>query len=365
MQNEICLRSARKAVWGGAAVLLAATVIVTAGCEGALRGGTINWPDKPRTAPPIVVPAPVDTPMPVPAPVPDPTVPEWRPSRDELMNIRANFISLRDEHGRIMLSWFWPFLDRETQLEWNRVWRANGVTHIVLCPIAQYPGYWAAGGDVRWDAGRYAEFNRQALNDHLIPVNMYATGDGGSDEDIDLHFTDYDRALSERDLLRFVWRVPGFEVVGPGAGWPSRSLSKALQLLCADHSGPIGVHLQPERAVGSSHPLESDDPWQGDEPEFYRKHGGECVDSLLYQTPHGSKLLSGNEWEDRFIEILDRLGLGLRGWRKVGISFFEVNGYDFYHNQSTTDDATRLATRAKALCDERGVACTFGNGLPR
>ncbi len=322
-------------------------------------------------APPVPtpVPPPVVTPVPEPPPAPVPA-PEWRPTAAEVLAIRANFISLRDEHGRIMLSWFWPWLDAETQAEWVRVWKATGITHIVLCPVASYPGYWHPGGDVRADPGRFVEFARSVLAQELVPVLFYATGDGGSDADIDTYFAGYDRALRERDLLRSVWRVPGFEVVGPGGGWRSASLSRALVTLCADHSGPIGVHLQPERATGASYPVEADDPWQGDEAGFWTRFGGECVDALLYQTPHGPKLLDLNRtgpdsWEDRWIEILDRLGVGGRGWRKVGLSFFETNGYDFYHNWSTTMDADQLATRAKQLCDERGVVCTFGNGVPR
>lgn len=318
--------------------------------------------------PPDVTPPPVVAPT-LPTP-PEHPQPAWRPSPAEVADIRANFISLYDEHGRIMLSWFWPGLDRDTQLEWERVWRANGVTHVVLCPVASYPDYWAPTFDWRADPGRYAEANRQLLDDHFIPINFYATGDGGSDADIQQFFPGYEKALTERGLVPFVWRVPGFEVVGPGAGWRSAHLSTALQLLCLDRSGPIGLHLQPERAVGSSHPLEADDPWQGDEPGFYRAHGGECVDALLYETPHGDKLLNPaltgtDSWTDRFVEILDRLGVGKRGWPKVGVSFFETNGYDFYKGRSTTADATRLANEAQRLCLERGVVCTFGNGVPR
>lgn len=159
--------------------------------------------------------------------------------------------------------------------------------------------------------------------------------------------------------------VPGFEVVGPGGGWNSAELSRGLETIHARRpEAVVGVHLQPERATGASHPVESNDPWLGGEPEFWRSHGGQYADVLLYQTPHGSKLLTGNDWEDRWIEILDRLGIGALGWRRVGVNFFEVTTFDYYRGGAQDADNVRLANRAKQLCDVRGVPCTFGSGIP-
>src|SRR5262249_28340070 len=64
--------------------------------------------------------------------------PPTPPSHETVMNIRANFASMRDSQGRIMLSWFWPMLDARTRTEWLQRYREAGYTHLLRCPIMQY-----------------------------------------------------------------------------------------------------------------------------------------------------------------------------------------------------------------------------------
>jgi hypothetical protein len=248
----------------------------------------------------------------------------------------------------------------------------------------QYPGYWARGGDWRWDPGRFAEAAREVLDAHLVPILFLSSGEGGTGWELGpTGLVDgYIKALKERGLLPYVWLVPGFEVVGPSGGWSSHELSTALLTIHGLAPGiPLGVHLQPERPAGASRPLEADDPWHGDELQFWTSHGGEYVDALLYQTQHGRDLLAPDgardpyvcrggvnpcgQWEGRWIEVLERLGVGGHGWRQVSLSFFEVTGSDYFRNRATDEDVVRLSNRARQLCGEWGVRCTYGNGLPR
>lgn len=292
-----------------------------------------------------------------------------RPTRERVLAIRANFLSMRDSSGLTMLSWFYPSLDPERKADWRACWQAAGLTHVVLCPVMQYPGYLLPWADFRSQPDAYAAANAELLDAGFIPINYMTSGDRGSFSDVARYWPGLLAAL--QPYAPYIWVVPGFEVVGPGGGWTSAQLSQGLQALHAQlPAAALGVHLQPERATGASHPVESDDPWRGDdEAGFWMRYGGEFADALLYQTPHGRKLLDPNgegpdvgAWEDRWVEILDRLGVGARGWRKVPCSFFEVSGYDYYHGNATDADVVRLSARAKQLADSRGVTITFGNG---
>jgi hypothetical protein len=293
-----------------------------------------------------------------------------RPSRDLVKNIRANFIGPHDSHGRVLFSPFFASLPRNEQLEWEAIWRGQGCTHLVLSVAYSYPGSPIPGGDYRQRPDEFAQLVSQVLDDGFVPIVFLSSGDGGTASEIRTTWPAFFQALEPESS--YLWEVPGFEVVGPGGGWRSKDLSDALLVIHAGNPrAAVGVHLQPERATGSSNPVEADDPWHGDEVGFWRSQGGQFADALLYQAPHGSKLLNPNgagpgvgAWENRWIEILDRLGVGGHGWRKVPLSFFEVSGFDYYRGKATDLDQTRLATRAKALADQRGVTITFGNGLP-
>lgn len=276
--------------------------------------------------------------------------------------IRANFCGMRDGQGRIMFDPYWIALDDEERADWVARKQAAGLTHLVLCPVANYPGMAWNPVDLRAHPDVFATHVRRALDHGFFPIVMLTTGDGGSADDIDTYWPGLCAALAPLQDSLIV--TPGFEVVGPGAGWTSAQLSKGLRTLKRLlPRALLGVHLQPERATGASYPLEADDPWQGDEAAFWRSHGGELADVFLYQSPHGTKLLQGDGWEDRWIEILDRLGVGGRGWRTVPCCWFETIAYDFCKGRASEADGTRLAARARELAEARGVTITFGNGV--
>jgi hypothetical protein len=294
-----------------------------------------------------------------------------RPARETVLNIRANLIGPHDSKGRVMFAPFWASLPRDEQLDWEAIWRAQGCTHLPLAVAYSYPGSPIPGGDYRGRPTEFAALVSQVLDDGFVPIVFLSSGDAGTAAEIQTSWPALLQALAQESP--YIWEVPGFEVVGPGGAWRSRQLSDALLAIhLGNPAAALGVHLQPERATGSSSPIEPDDPWHGDHAGFWTSNGGEFVTALLYETPHGRKLLDPNGaginiggWEDRWIEVLDRLGVGGRGWPKVPISFFEVSGYDYYRGLATDADQARLARRAKALADQRGVVVTFGNGLPR
>lgn len=323
---------------------------------------------------------------PAPAPI--------RPSKEQILDVKANMISMRDATGTVMLSWFWPLLSPEQQADWESRWRAAGLTHVVMCPVMQYPGYPLAA-DWRTEPDRFAGAVTGLLGRGFIPVIQMTSGDGGTGQDVDIFWPGLLGALSP--VLPYVMLSCGFEVVGPGGGWRSAELSRGLITLHNVQPGAIGVHLQPERATGASYGgsgtqaqtppgyvwhdyqdptqpgigafIEDDDPWQGDEAGFWKAHGGQFADCLLYQTPHGRKLLDVDAqgvggWEDRWIEIIDRLGIGAKGWRKVALCLFEKTGYDYWHGHATDADVVRTSNRGRDLCTARGVTCSFGDGLP-
>jgi hypothetical protein len=292
------------------------------------------------------------------------------PSHETVMNIRANFASMRDSQGRTMLSWFWPMLDARTRTEWLQRYRGAGYTHLLLCPVMQYPGYWVPWGDLRNTPARFADYVQEAVAAGFSPIIEMTSGDGGSAGDIDRYWPGLLAELNRRQLLPYTWLSPGFETVGPGGGWSSAELSKGLialhQLAPAAH---IMVHLQPERATGASHPVEPDDPWQGDEAGFWTSNGGQFAEALFYQTPHGGKLLdrAGTApgvagWEDRWIEVLDRLGIGARGWRKVYLVLGEKTAFDYYRDNATDNDVTYTSAAGARHAAARGVVIGFGDG---
>ncbi len=299
-----------------------------------------------------------------------------RPTPQQVRSIKANYGSSHDARGRLVFDPYYITLSDEERRDWRQLKHAQQLTHVVLCPVAKYPSYPRGfpaipPRDLRAEPQTFVRYVSELLDDRLVPIIFLTTGDSGSAADVETYWPGLLSAL-EREA-RYVWLVPGFEVVGPGGGWTSAQLSHGLQVIHGQRpESALAVHLQPERASGASHPIEADDPWHGDEPGFWRSNGGEFVDALLYQTPHGTKLLDPNGagrgvggWEDRWREILERLGQGHRGWRRVGLSFFEATAFDYHRGNVIDRDVARLSTRAQRLCQQHSVSCTFGNGLPQ
>src|SRR5262249_5151113 len=158
--------------------------------------------------------------------------------------------------------------------EWRELKQRQHLTHVVLCPVARYPNYPHAPGDLRAEPEVFARYVSELLDARLVPVVFLSTGDAGSADDIDRYWPALLRAGAGE--ARYLWLVPGFEVVGPGGGWTSADLSRALRTIhTLRPEAALGLHLQPERTSGASDPIEPDDPWHGDEIGFWRSNGGE------------------------------------------------------------------------------------------
>jgi len=277
-------------------------------------------------------------------------------------DIRANFCGAKDGQGRVMFDVFYISLSDADREDWRKQKASAGLTHILLCPNAGYPGSPIPSRDLRGQPAIFAGYVEEVVNAGFFPIIFMTTGDTGTAADMDIYWPNLAAVLQPYQESLIV--VPGFEVVGPGGGWTSKELSDSLQLLKQLlPNAMLGVHLQPERASGASNPLESDDPWQGDEPGFWRSHGGELVDVFLYQTGHGSSILS-DAWQERWIEVRDRLGVGGHTWKKVPCSFFETVAYDFYHGNCNESRAPIVSGQARDLFEQSETSCTFGNGLP-
>ena len=170
-----------------------------------------------------------------------------------------------------------------------------------------------------------------------------------------------------------IW-CPAFEPVK--GRWTSRNVSEALQAIRAA-IGPdnlLAMHLSPGRASFSSNPVESDDPWQGDEMACWYSDGGEQPDIFLYQSsppPEGDVFdpTIPDSWGERAKEVADRF-LGLPGapdWfaqpRAHGrptLIWMEATASTFIRGQSTEAWAREVAAHAKGLGYQG-----FGNGVPR
>ena len=310
-----------------------------------------------------------------------------RPSLADVYNIKANFLSLRDSLNRVMFSWFLPNLDTATEQDWWAKYQAAGVRHVVLDHNIAYPNYFAPSRDLRGQPDILTSYASRLLDNNFIPIVMLTTGDAGTQIEPDAFWPSYRDSFQRLEPCLIGNNADGtpgtpcavlaigFETGGPCSAWTAAQISHAL--LVGHQLMPNAVWAWegcPERFSGASHPLQADDPWQGNEDAFWTSNGGEFLQIMLYETPHGPMLLdpagaSGQfchlespcgAWEDRWLEGLTGHGFG----RRVPISFFEVTGSDYKGGGVTDDTVLRINDRALRLCQLAGQTCTFGNGLP-
>jgi len=320
---------------------------------------------------------------PAPEPEPEPPVvdapPELVvfPTRAQVLTYRGHLCNLKDSAGRVIWTPSLAGAPPEIRKEWLETIAAHGGTHVPIGPFEggpSYPGvHW---GNPDWTNDPFAirslvfdVLNTKTLAGHgMVPV-LFLDGGGYDPKPRIQEFYEVAHEALE-GLYEHVLCVPcGWEpVVG---SWTSAEVSYALKLWHAIAPGSIiAYHGSPGRLVGSSNPVEADDPWQGGESEFYKTHGGEHIDVALYQTPHGRELYEDCDpnsegcWLDRWRDYVTRIGGGLNGWRQMPIVLFESVAYEYFRNQKTDDDARTIASRAKKICDDAGVPFHWGNGAP-
>jgi len=261
---------------------------------------------------------------------------------------------------------------------WCEVLRANGSTHVLLnVPDGgpSYNGVWDQP-DLWHDLPTYRRVLEACLDRGLAPMIWL---DWGGPSPLPRIHERWPRFAAEMwSLFPYLIGIPACEpVIGD---WSSYEVSESLRLLHGLMPGmAIGYHGSPERLVGSSNPVELDDPWQGGEAEFYREHGGQYIDLACYQTAHGSALYQScgkhsryeledyqcTCWVSRYWEYLIRIAGGYHGWRPMAYCVLESVAYEFIRGQARPEQARDVATIAKDVAEMYGLTVGHGNGLPR
>ena len=322
-------------------------------------------------------PEPPDPPDP-----PDPPGPvEWATGAD-LLRVRGNFCNLWDSAGRIVYTPALTGASPSVFADWMRIQREAGSTHVFFGPLTAgpaYPGVPWSNPDFWSDLPRFRAFVEQVLNTPsadgkgLRPVIFV-----GNDTFAQSHFNQWqDLADALAGLHEYLIVLPAWEpVIG---GWTSNELSQGLvELGQCFPTAVLAWHGSPTRWVGSSNPLEDDDPWQGGESDFFKEHGGESVQLAFYQTPHGSDIYTpcecpnaelkfGHEdecWLNRWEDGVSRLGTGYNGWRVLDVVLYETVAYEAFRGQATSQQAREVARAGKTVSDKWGIETGYGNGLP-
>lgn len=324
------------------------------------------------------------------APVPSPPV-TWR-TGEALLDVHGNFCNLADSQNRIIftpaLLTLWLQADAASWHDWVDRLKAAGTTHVFVSPAWNYPGSPIAGADVRANPAMFHGFLTALLREGFSPVVFLSDASHGQDE-IDQYWPGLLEGV--KDLWPYVILIPAWEPI-PGTAWSPETLSYALETM--HRLAPTAVlayHGSPERATGvGKDDSEGPDPWQHNEAGFWTDHGGQYLSMLFYETEHGGYLLdpitqwnadadvygacgsapSGyptnlDRWVNRWAEVLYRSGSGHCGWRQVRVVLAETVAFDVYHGHAVPAEATRVAADGLRVCQQFGVACTFGNGGPQ
>lgn len=300
-----------------------------------------------------------------------------RPTKAQQLAVAANFCNIYCADGVTpMFTDFLPKADEQGRFdEWLDLQIAAGSTHLTYSPFGAYRDY--MGGGFNWldQPDRFADLTRRvtlrASQSGVAMTPILFLDDGGPDPRprIDRYWPPIAQALRAQGVIDRCFIVPAWEPVK--GDWTSADLSYALQRIhewfpeCL-----MGWHGSPDRWVGSSNPLEPDDPWQGAESDFWKSHGGEYLDICFYQT-QADAVFSPNCnpeddscWLNRWTDGVMRLGNGLNGWRIVPICLAEGPAYSFIREQSTPAQAREWATSGRDLAASYGVTVSYMNGLP-
>lgn len=349
--------------------LMLALVLLSAAC-----GLTGPRGAAPVRTTPFFEPGPgnVETPPTPPLPI--------KATGERLYDYKGCLGTLRDSQGRVVWTPALPGAPADVRAEWYRLLRAAGCTHIPIGPFGPGPSY---PGIVHWDN---PDWRNDAAAIRGLAVELLETdaGDGygfrpviftdggprNPQPRLEAFFPVLSQALDGLDDYVFVLPAGWEPVVGD---FTSREVSWALETW---HSyrprSLIAYHGSPERLVGSSNPVEPDDPWHGGESEFYKSHGGQYISLALYQTPHGRAIYetcnpddeSGACWANRWQDYVERIGGGKNGWRVLKLVLFEVGTYETTRGLKTPAEAMVAVRLGQAVCLNHAVPCGFGDGLP-
>lgn len=278
---------------------------------------------------------------------------------------------MRDSHGRAQFSVFQLTLLEDAPdeaQEWFDNWQhpSRRYTHAVYAPEYGYPGSPIAGRSFMPE--RFADLMRVVLEKGISPIIWLTNVPQEFDYAINVV-----KALKARGLLPYVICCPACEPI-PTHYYSSKQLSDLLIAMKREGGDEIviGSHLQPGRWSMSSHPLEADDPWKGDEQGCWKSHGGEHVQVFLYQLEHGFTQTSAPDWQNRWRDGVPRMGINAHGdgatngWREMPVCLFETVLYDSYRGACDEARAREIAAEARDIAKhEFGVSISYGNGAPR
>lgn len=295
------------------------------------------------------------------------------------VDVRANFCALRDPGAADapIFTSIWPSRDDATRARWLEIATAAGDTHYAVSIVQ---GYGAIDPDhASYYPDRMPVFVdrlRELLAAHLVPIVYLHSGDDWPSEGA-AYFTRVLAAIPRELHARCIW-VPGWEVV-PG-GWSTWQLCQATrairEALGGDAlAGPwMALHLGDGRLSFSSHPVESDDPFAGDEIASWRSWYGQQYRFFFYQSalvrqddPFDDRV-PGSTWE-RAHEVLTRV-VGDRwangpDWfagmavRSIPV-WWEANEEWYYRGRETRERMLAIAAAARAM-GWKG----YGAGSPR
>lgn len=315
-----------------------------------------------------VMPGPVNpnfAMIPTAAPLPE------QPSRAERLNVRANFCNIYDSTGKAIFSAFLPVANVD---DWLKCLVAAGSTHVVFSPECAYNDYMPPF-DWRGEPDRFAALVKQvsetkgANGKALTPILFMDNGDPNPMPRLRQYWPNLAASIAKAGVMDRCIVVPAWEpVVG---GYTSNEMSQALQMMHQLFAGAIMAwHGSPTRWVGSSWPVEPDDPWQGAESEFYKAHGGEFIDLVLYQAQADSIDAPNCDpaqedcWLNRWADGVVRVGGGLNGWRVIPLCLAEGPAYSFIRGRSTPEQARAWAKAGGDYAKELGVTVSYMNGIP-
>jgi hypothetical protein len=284
--------------------------------------------------------------------------------------VRANFCNLTDSMNRPIFSSCLAAQSPEMQEEWITRERLAGGTHYVLSIQTGYGEHYPV------ERNFYRENSMdewlgaldRVLDAGLVPVVMLDPGNAFPGVD---YLRAVLRAIPASYYVRAIWCC-GWETVA--GAWTSAQFFDANRAL-REELGPTALmacHLTPGRASFSSHPVEPDDPWQGDEIACWHDHwpGGHPFSVFLYQSPPPPEGAAfdptiPDSWAERAKEVADRF-LGLPGapdWfsgiTRPTLIWFEATATQFIRGQSSSAWARTVARHAQTLGYQG-----FGNGLP-
>lgn len=298
---------------------------------------------------------------------PEPTLPI--PPTPPIINLplktEANFCNLYDSTNRPIFSSCLAGMSAATKTDWIRREKAAGGNSYILSIEVGYPNY--CSNLNFFNAGRMPEIFGcfdEIFSYQLTPVLFLSSGDSFPGIDYFKRLVD---SLEQYEHFPSVKVVPAWEPV-PG-GWSTRNLYDVLTYLHTRIPRErLILHLGRQRLSWSSHPLEADDPFGGDEIASCR-YSAPMISEFFYQSdpfrPGDSFDPAVNGNVERAIEIADRSLEGGKGpdWfsglpRPI-LNAFELTAYYFIRGEGSPEYSREVAGLFKSLGYQG-----FGNGLP-